>query len=400
MKIMNDYIKANVKKVEINQLTLKALDLDLTNCEDFMKTNDMNEFVVKEFNFWRNKLNETYKKKKNVVIELQKIEIGKYNTKMEERISKLENLIKTSVLLNKTKDKNQIDSFLLTSHDSFVTDLISKNTTLIDSFLTGLIQFGMVVDINKTWKKNFNEFELVFEVKNNSVDKEYKYFKEIYDNAITNLTKIINSDAVNKYFETKKKQFLCNKKYFNPQLGEGQFISDVYRINKGICSFYSDNISYVPVSQIKNKFLIKQSCNELVKNKLILKTSNGLVFNGLKYGSYLDLFVKTYKHSSADNILHVNGIINGQDDRNYSQLVLFNNIREQCIKRNNYKVLVNKKKKIVKKLIKIDRIECAECKSVFGNADEDMLYAHIKAKHKFKHSQLSLKTCFPTFVKN
>jgi arsenate reductase-like glutaredoxin family protein len=36
MKIMNDYIKANVKKVEISQLTLKALDLDLTNCEDFM----------------------------------------------------------------------------------------------------------------------------------------------------------------------------------------------------------------------------------------------------------------------------------------------------------------------------------------------------------------------------
>ena len=399
MKIMNDYIKANVKKVEINQLTLKALDLDLTNCEDFMKTNDMNEFVVKEFNFWRNKLNETYKKKKNVVIELQKIEIGKYNTKMEERISKLDNLIKTSVLLNKTKDKSQIDSFLLTSHDSFVTDLISKNTDIINSFLTGLIQFGMIIDINKT-KKNFNEFELVFEIKNCTVNRDYIYFKEIYDNSIYNIKKIINSEAVNKYFETKKKQFLCNKKYFNPQLGEGQFISDVYRINKGICNFYSDNISYVPVSQIKNKFLIKQSCNELVKNKLILKTSNGIVFNGLKYGSYLDLFVKTYKHLSVDNILQVNGIINVQDERNHSQVVLFNKIREQCIKRNNYKVFVNKKKKPTNESIKIDKIECAECKTVIGNADEDMLYAHIKAKHRFKHSQLSLKSCFPTFVKN
>jgi hypothetical protein len=140
-----------------------------------MKTNDINEFVVKEFNLWRNRLNETYKKKKNVVIELQKIEIGKYNTKMEERLSKLENLIRTSVLLNKTKDKNQIDSFLLTSYESFTRDLVTKNTEIIDSFLTGLIQFGMIVDINKT-KKNFNEFEIVFEVKNNSVDKEYKYF--------------------------------------------------------------------------------------------------------------------------------------------------------------------------------------------------------------------------------
>jgi len=399
MKIMNDYIKANVKKVEINQLTLKALDLDLTNCEDFMKNNDMNEFVVKEFNFWKNKLNETYKKKKNVVIELQKIEIGKYNTRMEERISKLENLIKTTVLLNKTKDKNQIDSFLLTSQDSFITDLITKNTEIVNSFLTGLIQFRMVVDINKT-KKNFNEFEIVFEVNNFTVNREYIYFKEIYDNSITNLTKIINSYAVIRYFKTKKKQLLCNKKYFNPQLAEGQFVSDVYRINKDICNFYSDNISYVPVSQIKNKFLIKQSCNELVKNKLILKTSNGLVFNGLKYGSYLDLFVKTYKHLSVDNILHVNGIINGQDDRNYSQVILFNKIREQCIKRNNYKVLVNKKKKPTKESIKIDKIKCAECKSVFENADEDMLYAHIKTKHRFKHSQLSFKTCFPTFVKN
>jgi hypothetical protein len=284
---------------------------------------------------------------------------------------------------------------LLTSHDSFVADLITKNTDIINSFLTGLIQFGMVVDINKT-KKNFNEFEIVFEVKNFTVNREYIYFKEIYDKSITNLTKIINSEAVNKYFETKKKQFLCNKKYFNPQSQEGQFISDVYRINKGICSFYGNDIGYVPVYQIKNKFLIKQSCNELVKNKLILKTSNGLVFNGLKYGSYLDLFVKTYKNKTVDNILNVIGDINDNDDRNYSQVVLFNKIREQCIKRNNYKVLVNKKKKIVKKLIKIDRIECTICRSIFGNADEDMLYTHIKAKH----SQLSLKTCFPTFVKN
>jgi hypothetical protein len=103
---------------------------------------------------------------------------------------------------------------------------------------------------------------------------------------------------------------------------------------------------------------------------------------------------------SVDNILQVNGIINGQDDRNYSQVVLFNNIREQCIKRNNYKVLVNKKNKPTKESIKIDKIECAECKTVIGNADEDMLYAHIKAKHRFKHSHLSFKTCFPTFVKN
>ena len=394
MKIMTDYIKANVKKVEINQLTLKALDLDLTNCEDFMKTNDINEFVVKEFNFWRNKLNETYKKKKNVVIELQKIEIGKYNTKMQDMLTKLENLIRTSVLLNKTKDKNQIDSFLLTSYESFTRDLVTKNTEIIDSFLTGLIQFGMTVDINKT-KKNFNEFEIVFEVKNNSVDKEYKYFKEIYDNSEHNLIKIITSDTVKKIFETKKKQILCNKKYFNPSVGEGQFISDAYRINKELCRFYNDNISYVPISQIKNQFLIKQSCNLLVKDKLILKTDNGLIFNGVKYGSYLDLFVKTYKHRD-----YVNGIINGPYDINYSQVTLFNKIREQCIKRNNYKVLVNKKKKTVKKLIKIDKIECAECKSVFRNVDEDMLYTHIKAKHKFKHSQLSFETCFPTFVKN
>jgi hypothetical protein len=399
MKIMTDYIKANFQRNDVNQLTLEALDLNLVGIEQFMKTNDINEFVVKEFNLWKNKLNETYKKKKNVVIELQKIEIGKYNTRMEERISKLENLIKTTVLLNKTKDKNQIDSFLLTSQDSFITDLITKNTEIVNSFLTGLIQFGMIVDINKT-KNNFNQFEIIFEVKNNSVDKEYKYFKEIYNNAIANLTKIINSESVIKYFETKKKQFLCNKKYFNPQLGEGQFISDVYRINKGICNFYSDNISYVPVAQIKNKFLIKQSCNELVKNKLILKTSNGLVFNGLKYGSYLDLFVKTYKHSSADNILHVNGIINGQDDRNYSQVVLFNKIREQCIKRNNYKVLVGKKKKPTKESIKIDKIECAECKFLFMNVFEDTLHDHIRTKHRFKHSHLSLKSCFPTFVKN
>lgn len=394
MKIMTDYIKANFQRNDVNQLTLKALDLELTGIELFMKTNDINEFVVKEFNFWRNKLNETYKKKKNVVIELQKIEISKYKTKMQERVSKLENLIRTSVLLNKTKEKSQIDSFLLTSHDSFTTDLITKNIEIIDSFLTGLIQFGMIVDINKT-KKNFNEFEIIFEVKNNSVDKEYKYFKEIYDDTKQNLIKIINGDTINKLFETKKKQFLCNKKYFNPQIGEGQFISDAYRINKELCRFYSDNISYVPISQIKNKFLIKQSCNDLVKDKLILKTSRGLIFNGANYGSYVELFVKTYKHLSADTILHVNGIINNQDDRNYSQVVLFNKIREECIKRNNYKVLV-RKKKVIKGKIKIEKVECAECKFIFMNVYEQTLYDHIKAKHKFKHSQVSFKTCFPT----
>jgi hypothetical protein len=132
-----------------------------------------------------------------------------------------------------------------------------------------------------------------------------------------------------------------------------------------------------------------------------LKTDNGLIFNGINYGSYIDLFVKTYKHKDIENILQVNGIINGQDDRNYSQVTLFNKIREQCIKRNNYKVLANKKKKTVKKQIKIDKIECAVCRSGFNrNANIKILQDHINAKHTSKLLKLTIKECFPAFVKN
>ena len=49
---------------------------------------------------------------------------------------------------------------------------------------------------------------------------------------------------------------------------------------------------------------------------------------------------------------------------------------------------------------KIDKIQCTECLTTFGNVNEETLYQHIESKHKFKHSQLSMKTCFPTFVKN
>jgi hypothetical protein len=50
-------------------------------------------------------------------------------------------------------------------------------------------------------------------------------------------------------------------------------------------------------------------------------------------------------------------------------------------------------------LINTTYIECVECKSRFENYNEDILYNHIVAKHKFRSVQLSMKHCFPSFIK-
>jgi guanylate kinase len=123
MKIMTDYTKANFKRVDINQLTLVAKDLDLTESDNYLKSNDINENIVKDYNKWKAQINKCYKDKKNVVIDLQKIEITKYKNKMEEYVSNFVNSIKEYVLLNKTKNIEEINLFLLTSYEKFKEDL-------------------------------------------------------------------------------------------------------------------------------------------------------------------------------------------------------------------------------------------------------------------------------------
>jgi hypothetical protein len=392
MKIMTDYTKANFNKVDIKQLTLVAGDLDLTACDKFLISNDINENVVSVYNTWKKQINESYKKKKNAIIDLQKIEINKYYNKMKDYKSGFIDSVKISVLLNNFKNKDDIKNFLLTSFETFKNDLVTKNIDSINGFITDLIQYYMTVDLNKT-KKNFNEFDLVFGITNNKVDENYQYFKEIYDFTKTELFTLVNNKKIEKYFKTKKMQLLMNTKYYKPV--NGQLSSDVARINDDICKFYNIYQTFIPIYQVKNKYLIKQTCEELAKNKLLLKTTNGLVFNGLVYGSYTELFNKIHMIRTNDDKLQ---IVN-----NYV-IVFFDKVRELCIKRENYKL----NKKILKKrknktkienkkdLPKIDKIQCTECLTTFGNVNEETLYQHIK----FKHSQLSIKTCFPTFVKN
>jgi len=267
MKIMTDYTKANFKKVYIIQLTLVVADLDLTESDNYLKSFNINENVEKDYNKWKAQINENYKKKKAAIIELQKMEIEKYKNKMQNYSSKFINSIKTSVLLNKSKMITENNEFLLTSFETFKEELISKNIANIDKFINNLIQYSMSVDINRT-KKNFNQFEILFEVTNNKVDENYKYFKDIYDFHLNELNTMVNGDEIKKFFRTKKLQFLSNTKYYNPK--EGQFNSDIARINKDICKFYNLEGVFIPIQQLKNKYLISQTCEELVKNKLIL----------------------------------------------------------------------------------------------------------------------------------
>jgi len=345
MKIMTDYTKANFKKVDIKQLTLIAGDLDLTESDNYLKSNNINENVEKEYNKWRSQINESYKKKKTAIIELQGIEINKYKNRMEEYKSNFINSVKKSVLLNKSKIKTENNEFLLISFGNFIEELISRNIKNINNFVDGLIQYSLTVDINKT-KENFNEFKIIFEVKNNKVDEDYKYFKDIYDFYLNELNTLENSNEIKKYFRTKKIQYLSNTKYYNPE--EGQFNSDIARINANICKFYNIDNVFIPKYQVKNKYLIKQTCEELVKNKLILKTTSGIVFNGEVYGSYTELFDK------------INNIV--PNNKFFSKLnyvnVFINKMTEVCIRRENYslnkKILKKKKKVVIKNVEKVD----------------------------------------------
>jgi len=352
MKIMTDFIKANFKRDDIKQLTLEAKDLDLRKSDFYLQSNDINENIVKDYNKWKAQINKCYKDKKNVVIDLQKIEINKYKNKMEAYVSNFINSIKESVLLNKTKNIDEINKFLLTSYDTFKEELKSKHTSIIKNFYTGLIQYSMTIDINKV-KNNFNEFEIYFEVTNNSIDENYQPFKDIYDSNYMIIIRLIESKYIQKFFTTKKKQLLGNQKYYNPTETNAQFSSDIARINKDIYNFYhnEDSSIYLPFEQIKSTYMIKQTCKQLVKNKFILKTKRGIIYDGKKYGSYKELFIDIFfiqcikiKFEGLQTISFQNTI-----NSNTTKYLFIFEMKELQLMRRNYKALTTNKIKKNKK---------------------------------------------------
>ena len=185
MKIMTDYIKTSFQKNIINELTLQVGDLDLTESEKYLKTMDINEEVNKTFNIWKDKINSNYKKKKKAVIELQKIEIDKYKVKMEKYLTDFTGSIRDVVLLKNFKGKNydatsidEISKFLSKTYDNFKLEIKNTAFNIFNDFSKGIIQYMMIVDIDKS-KPTFNDFDIIFEVKNNDFTINYKYFNEI-----------------------------------------------------------------------------------------------------------------------------------------------------------------------------------------------------------------------------
>jgi len=353
MNIMTEYTKGNFKRVDIKELSLYAGDLDLTESHNFLKSMDINENVENDYNKWKAQINDNYKKKKIVIIDMQKVEIEKYYNKMKNYLDNFIDSVKASVLLNKTKNMEEINKFLLTSYETFKEELISKHTSAIDAFKTGLLQYTLSIDINKFFFK-FSEFEIFFEVSTNDIDENYKPIKEIYDSNKEALLELINSNDIKEFFIIKKKQLLNNHKYYNPKDQDVQFSSDIARVNLKIYEFCNINTDtstmlFLPLLQIKKKIMLKHTCNELVKRKLILKTKKGIIYNGKKYGSNKELFIDIFyiKHVTINRTRLIE--LNYYENITESKSIFLNYMKEMNIIKNNYKALsLNKKNKQIK----------------------------------------------------
>jgi len=353
MNIMTEYTKTNFKRVDIKELSLYAGDLDLTESHNFLKSMDINENVENDYNKWKAQINDNYKKKKIVIIDMQKVEIEKYYNKMKNYLDNFINSVKESVLLNKTKNMEEINKFLLTSYETFKEELISKHTSVIDAFKTGLLQYTLSIDINKS-SNNFKDFDIFFEVTTSDIDENYKPIKEIYDSNKETLLELINSNDIKKFFIIKKKQLLNNHKYYNPKDQDVQFSSDIARVNLKIYEFCNINTDtstmlFLPLSQIKKKIMLKHTCNELVKRKLILKTNRGIIYNGKKYGSNKELFIDIFysKHVTINRTRLIE--LNYYENMSESKSIFLNYTKELNIMKNNYKALsLNKKNKKIK----------------------------------------------------
>ena len=293
----------------------------------------MNEQVLKVFNEWYERMTNLYKKKKSTLIDLQKKEIEQYKTKIEKYVDNILPFIKKTILKNDFKDS--VNEFLRKSYDEFVDTLISYHTGVINNFFNDHIQYQLIINTNKT--QNFNNYTISFEVINNKVDPKYKYFSEIYEVNKKTLIYLCKGQDTKDMFITKKKQILSNKKYYDlyycsQRIGI-QGSMDIVRINKDICEFYESggNKSLLPLSLLKKKILVKETCKQLIKEKLIYKKNDMLFYNGIKYTSYKRLALSLYNERERDN---------GQ---------IFNNVVEMNnIKRNNY-IAFQKSKQIKQK---------------------------------------------------
>ena len=343
MNIFNSYCKSAFEKLTIAQLTLEIGDLDVSNSLEFLKKNDMNEQVLKVFNEWYERMTNLYKKKKSTLIDLQKKEIEQYKTKIEKYVDNILPFIKKTILENDFKDS--VNEFLRKSYDEFVDTLISYHTGVINNFFNDHIQYQLIINTNKT--QNFNDYTISFEVINNKVDPKYKYFSEIYEVNKKTLIYLCKGQDTKDMFITKKKQILSNKKYYDLYYCSNrigiQGLTDIARINKDICEFYESggNKSLLPLSLLKKKILVKETCKQLIKEKLIYKKNDMLFYNGIKYTSYKRLALSLYNERD-----------NGQ---------IFNNIVEMNnIRRNNY-IAFQKSKQIKPKKEKKKTVILDDC---------------------------------------
>ena len=326
MEIMTNYIKPNYNQTVINQITLEAKDLNLTATKNFLKSEDMNENIVNDFNIFEKKINQKYKTEKIKIIALQEIEINKYKTRMENYVLNFIDSIRKEILLNDFNESYEINKFLVTPFSIFKLELISNIFKNIDSFLSDYIQYSITFYIIKD-KPTFTDFELYFEVTNNKVDSTYLYFKQIYDLTKEKISELINSPQLERFFNIKKiqllKQYTPDSSLISPQLS-----TDISKINAHLCKFYMINNKFFPNFYIKKKFLIKQACCHLIKNKLILKVKNHIIYNGWVAGSYKELFMKVFLYNDRLNFNFFQKTLNNGHWIFMSSLNKLNIIRE------------------------------------------------------------------------
>jgi len=385
--------KLNISSTMLPQIILKCFE----SIEQFIINHDINDYVISLYKVWKKDYMKEYVDFREDINKKQSIEIEKYFILVHNFIDGLNSKVKKLILLN----TNYID-FLQQSFDTV-------NKELIDKFNEELVNINNIIvySIKLTNKDNFNyDNNLVLPKLNMSIictqiDYTYEYIQDIYNSGVSYIKNIDMKDSTLKYYIMKKKQILKSSKLYDLSNIDPQISSNIAKVNEDICIFYKDIdknlILYYPIYQYKKKYMLRQACNKLVKNKLIIIKNTHMYANvcGVNYmfNSYKELFNKFIRNGY--NLLDNRG--------NCKLLEIFQNIiKELQIKSNNIraynsilKIIKEKKdlkyRKYQQKLeLKKQAIKLEDSKIENINSEKS-LPKQSNQKYKKKHISSSLK---------
>ena len=314
LKINSTYIPAEItKRFEL--------------IEQFIINNDINDYTIKIYKEWKNQYIKGYTDYRIIVNNKQAEEINNYLNRVHDFTSTLSKRIRDSIIFN----KDNLD-FLQKSFGAVKNMLITEFT----NELTNIDAITYSMSLKTIYKPN--DFPILkIESHENHIDFTYDPIKDIYQNGITYISNIDMKDTILTNYILKKIQILRNKKLYDAYgyTMDPQLTSNIANTNKDICKFYNDGNRYVPVYQYKKRYLLKQVCEALVKNKLVFVHDTHLYakIHGKNY------MMNTYR-DLCDKLI-MNGRLTGPYSNTFSTdckllKVFQTTIKEVQLKRDNY----------------------------------------------------------------